>query len=458
MRGAWDVSTPVTVLGAVAHGPLGIVRSLGRLGVPVSVVAADPRAPALASRYCRAGYVCDLAGPAAGAVRALREVGRAIGRRSILIPTSDEGAVFTTTHAAALREVFTLVDLDASLIRALCDKRTMHLLATRMGVPTAYTVFPRGRDDVVEFLEHATFPAVLKGIDGVRLQQQRGRRMFVVRERADLLRAYQALEDPTAPNLMLQEYIPGGTGATWMFNGYFDAGSRCVVGFTGQKLRQHPIHGGSTSLGICRRNDAVAALTRRFMSAIAYRGPVDIDYCHDARDGRYKVLDVNPRIGATFRLFVRGDGVDVARALYLDLTGQPVPPGPIHDGRRWLVEDLDLVSSLQTWRRGGPGLREWARSLRGVEEAAYLARDDLRPLLRMCGVDVRKLLARRPGRWQPGAEATPRAAWCPPIPDDRGERGRQKDAGAPRPDGTGPALSGRGTRVALPLRKRTAAE
>ena len=34
---------------------------------------------------------------------------------------------------------------------------------------------------------------------------------------------------------------------------------------------------------------------------------------------------MNPRIGCTFRLFAATNGMDVARALYLDLTGQPVP-------------------------------------------------------------------------------------------------------------------------------------
>ena len=34
------------------------------------------------------------------------------------------------------------------------------------------------------------------------------------------------------------------------------------------------------------------------------------------------------RLGQTFRLFVGENGLDVLRALYLDLTGQPVPDDP----------------------------------------------------------------------------------------------------------------------------------
>src|SRR5204863_3947033 len=135
-------------------------------------------------------------------------------------------------------------------------------------------------------------------------------------------------------------------------NGYFDRNSDCVLGFTGQKLRQWPPHQGVTTPGICRHNAGVADTTCRFMKAVGYRGILDIGYRWDARDGLYKVLDVNPRIGATFRLFVAENGMDVARALYLDLTGQPVPGGLAREGRRWLVEDHDLVSSLR-YRRDG---------------------------------------------------------------------------------------------------------
>src|SRR5947208_5167972 len=95
---------------------------------------------------------------------------------------------------------------------------------------------------------------------------------------------------------------------------------------------------------------------------------LDVGYRYDARDGKYKLLDVNPRIGSTFRLFVSENGMDVARALYLDLTRQPVPPARLPEGRKWLVEDLDLTASFRYGRDGVLNVREWARSLRGVQE------------------------------------------------------------------------------------------
>ena len=122
-----------------------------------------------------------------------------------------------------------------------------------------------------------------------------------------------------------------------MFNGYFDEHSECLIAFTGRKIRQYPAYAGVTSLGICQTNNEVEATTRAFMKAIGYRGIVDMGYRFDARDGRYKIYDVNPRIGATFRLFVDRAGNDVARALYLNMTAQTVIPGERLRGRKWIV-------------------------------------------------------------------------------------------------------------------------
>ena len=138
-----------------------------------------------------------------------------------------------------------------------------------------------------------------------------------------------------------------------------------------------------TTLGICEDNEVVAQTTQRFMKALGYRGILDIGYRYDPRDGQYKCLDVNPRVGATFRLFVGERGLDVVRALYLDLTGRPVPSDRARPGRKWVVDNVDPVSSFRYWRDGHLTVGEWARSLRGIDEAAFFDPRDLGPLVAM---------------------------------------------------------------------------
>src|SRR5260370_11870841 len=119
---------------------------------------------------------------------------------------------------------------------------------------------------------------MLKGIDGALLERRGNPRMVIVRNPEELLRKHDEIEDPANPTLMLQEYIPGGDDSVWMFNGYFNEQSEGLLGFAGRKLRQHPVYKGSTSLGICLRNDAVESTTKQLIKAYTYPCPFSIFY------------------------------------------------------------------------------------------------------------------------------------------------------------------------------------
>lgn len=371
---------PTIVLNAEAHGGLGIVRSLGRLGVSVFPVHKDHFAPARFSRYATRGYRWDFASASVSdSLAFMQRTGREIGQPALVFACDDDTAMFVAHNAAALSDRFLFQQTPAALISSLASKQGLYTLATLHHVPTPATRFPQSRAEVLSSIGDMAFPVLLKGIDGLLLARNTGKKMVICHNLNELLANYEDLEDPERPNLMIQEYIPGGAESVWMFNGYFNSHSECLVSFTGKKLRQCPIHTGATSLGICLRNEAVEESIKAFMKAVGYRGMLDVGMRYDHRDGKYKVLDVNPRIGATFRLFVDTEGMDVARAYYLDMTGQPVEISAVHEGRRWIVEDMDASASIKYWLERSLTARAWIQSLHGIEEAGYLCRDDPAP-------------------------------------------------------------------------------
>ncbi len=389
-----DTSVPCVVICPGYHGH-GAARSLGRQGVTVYGVHADSRSPSARSRYWEKSFLWDLSEHSAErSVEWFLRLARRIGYRPILVPTDDDSCLFIEDHADLLEQEYLFPRRPPGLARSLANKERLYALCRQHGVPTPMTVFPKCRRDVEVFIEDASFPVMLKGIDTVALQHRVGVRMVLAKDADSLLRHYDAMEAPDAPNLMLQEYIPGGTENVWMFNGYFDENSDCVFGITGRKLRQYPAYTGMTSLGICERNEALLDQVKGFMKSIGYRGILDIGYKLHAGNGRYYLLDPNPRLGCSFRLFVDSRDMDVLRAQYLDMTGQPVPEGQLAEGRKWLVEPFDLVSSWRYWRDGNLGLRDWIRSYRGVMEAQWFARDDMRPFWAVWKVSCLRALSR----------------------------------------------------------------
>lgn len=378
----FDTFVPVVVLRPDHHGSLCLIRSLGRMGVPVFGVGGQPGSAGMISRYCRQKFIFQGGATDADSLTAfLGEVARKIGRRPLLTCANDVSNTFIAENATALRDSFLFPNISSDLVQTLTDKKRMYFMAKKLGIPTAETSFPQSRQDVLKFLEDgaARFPIMLKGIDGAALERRGKPKMVIVRNPQELLQNYDWMEDRSNQNLMLQEYIPGGDDSVWMFNGYFNANSDCLFGIAGRKLRQHPVYTGATSLGICLRNEAVEETTRKLMKAVGYRGVLDIGYRYDARDGHYKVLDINPRVGATFRLFLDQNGMDVVRVMYLDMTGQNVPVSPPCLGRKWVAEDGDLISLGHYLRDGKLTLWKWIKSFKGLQEAAWFASDDPAP-------------------------------------------------------------------------------
>jgi D-aspartate ligase len=391
-----NTATPVVVLRAIRHGSLCVARSLGRLGIPIFMVDPSRWGPAVLSRYCSGYFPWDFdASSAEESVQFLLDVAGKIGRRPILMPTTDASALLVAHHAGALKEAYDFPVQPSGLARALSNKASMFHLAQECGIPTPDTFFPECRADVRKFLETAALPVMLKAIDyGVLQRTFSGDGKQIAISREEVLLKYDRMQNPGQPNLVLQEYIPGRDDTIWMFNGYFNRDSECLFGMTGQKIRQSPAYTGSTCLGVCRRNDEVLALTLRFMKAIGYTGILDIGYRYDARDGQYKVLDVNPRIGSTFRLFAGDGDMDVARALYLDVTGQTIQPSSPRYGRKWIVEDCDLASSIRYFRDGQLTVKDWLMSFRGVQETAFLSLRDPIPAVAVFVSDAQQFATR----------------------------------------------------------------
>ena len=381
----FDTSVPAVVFkldpNVMHHGGLGVIRSLGRAGVPVYAVQEHLHAPAAHSRYLRRHWVWRPDPRDVGEVlRGLRRVAEHIGRVSVLFPTDDAGAIFLAEHGAALREWFHFPEPRPDLPRTVAGKYSMHELCRTLDIPSADAAMVQNLLQAREFADRVGYPLVAKLATPWR-RSGGLRSTTIVRGTDELTELYRL---GAGQGLMLQEYLPGGHGHDWFFHAYCDRDSRCPAAFVGLKERSYPAHAGLTSLGRWAENPVLLDQARQLLRRVGFRGIVDLDFRWDARDDQYKLLDFNPRLGAQFRLFEDTAGIDVALAAYLDLTGQQVPTGDAVPGRRFLVENYDPLAAVRYWRDGELDPLAWARSMRTVGETAWFARDDPAPFALMC--------------------------------------------------------------------------
>ncbi|KPI10799.1 ATP-grasp domain-containing protein [Streptomyces mirabilis] len=370
------------------HGGVGAIRSLGRLGIPMYAITEDRYTPAAASRYLRRAFVWPTTGTEEPErlVEGLLRIGARIGRPTVLVPTDEEAAVLIAEHQEELGERFLFPRVDAKLPRRLASKQGLHELCVEHGIPSPAAAFPQSYEEIVAFAESARFPIVAKNREAfVRRSQPAVNGTTRIATREGLLSLARDWGDQ--PGVILQEYLPREEAEDWIVHAYFDADSTPLAMFTGVKVRSWPPHAGMTANAYVVDNPELADLAARFIKQIGFSGVIDLDLRFDRRDGQYKLLDFNPRMGAQFRLFENESGIDVVRAMHLDLTGRAVPEGEQRAGHRYIVENIDLPALL-AYRRSGYTTPHAPARASGTE-LAWLAGDDLRPFFTMLARFVR---------------------------------------------------------------------
>lgn len=327
-----------------SHGALGIARTLGTLGVPVYAIVEDAYTPLAFSRYVTKAFVWkNWPGDRDLFVKAILTIGKTIGQPTVLIPMDDLSAIFVAESEASLSQLFIFPHPPPNLPRLLANKASFYALCGRIGIHCARSIVPSSADDIDEFIKHAGFPIVMKVAEQWRLKGYQYYNPKIIHNREMLFEIFRRVKYDELPPIVLQEYI---AGEDWIYHGYCNSKIDLYLGFTGKKLLDYPVGAGSTALGLSYHNEELHSLNEAFLRAISYSGICDVDWRLDERDGQYKVLDCNPRVGLNFQMFENTAGIDVVRAQHLDTTGRRVNCVPMIQGRLFTVETLYLRSFL----------------------------------------------------------------------------------------------------------------
>ncbi|MFF3937840.1 carboxylate--amine ligase [Streptomyces phaeofaciens] len=391
------------------HGTLGAVRSLGRAGIDVHVVADSTGSPVRASRFVRQLHPPPPPGatPADIAAALLRAAAR-IERPAVLIPMDDAGALAVSGLREELTPAYLLPEQPAAVPEQVADKAELAGLCAAAGVPHPVTVVPDSASQAASAAGRLGLPVVAKWSRPWLLPAGSGlRSTAVVRSPQEARDLYLRTEE-AGSRLLLQAFLPPGPDRDWFFHGYADRSGTLRAGGSGRKLSAWPRGAGLTAVGEWAENPRVRALAERLTDRLGYRGILDLDFRRCGTTGDYHLLDFNPRPGAQFRLFADTAGLDVVRAQHLDLTHRPLPAGESLPGRAFVVENYAPLAAL---RRAPHG-----------RELAWHAADDTAPGRAMwrlwCAHVTRRLLARvrRPGRAAPAAPVRARVCRQAPPP------------------------------------------
>jgi predicted ATP-grasp superfamily ATP-dependent carboligase len=210
----------------------------------------------------------------------------------------------------------------ADLATLLLDKRSELALIERLGfaIPKSASVLP----DSPEELEAALLLPIIVKPRSFAHHHEFPFKTLVIRNRAELVEFY-ANRRNVLDLLVAQEVIPGEDSMLWKCDCTFNESHNIVGAFTFHKIRMVPTHFGVASLAVSVYNPNVVTIAENLGKALRYTGPANIEFKVDARDGQYKYIEINPRLGLC-NFFDTSCGVNNAWYTYRLALGEDLSP------------------------------------------------------------------------------------------------------------------------------------
>lgn len=364
------------VVFASSYTALGIIRSLGRKGIPIWILD-DGRSPVGFSRYVHRSFPLNKEDEA-GQINLLIEIAQKNNLRGwSLFPDGDKGASIIARNYDKLAEYYRLTTPPWDVLQWAVDKHFTYQLAAEIGADYPKAFYPKNRSDV-ESLD-GKFPMILKPTHHQGSDAFSNGRAWQAQDRTELLSLYDEMcglaTDPSV--IMIQEMISAGPGTQVSYAALCKDGI-VLADIFAERIRLTPPEFGVSAYVESIERPELEAPSKRFLEKINYTGIVEIEFMLDKRDGLYKMLDVNTRAWGWIAMCGYA-GVDFPYLMWRVSQGEEVVSVRARAGIGWSRTFFDIGAALQTIWKGKPfSVGKFISSLLRANHEMYVW-DDLKP-------------------------------------------------------------------------------
>ncbi|MBY0522959.1 MAG: ATP-grasp domain-containing protein [Gemmataceae bacterium] len=385
----------VLILGDNDRASLTTVRSLGRAGLKVHLVAFESNSATRGSRHVfRIHHLGHPLVDTEGFVRRLLDV---LGRQrfDLVVPTSDASLVPLMPWRDTLAARACLAFPDTEGFAATHGKHHTIAIAERLGIATPRTQAFYRPEEAADTSRLGPYPLVLKPTSSIIAGVPGRNEIRIVTAEAELRRWLPRMLQRCP--VLVQEFCRGhGVGLDVLANR-----GDVIAAFQHRRVHE-PRNGGASSY---RASTPLSAelldAARRFCREVRWTGPAMFEFKHDPQTGSNVLMEVNGRFWGSLALAVQA-GVDFPRMLYEMLVlGQTRPtftyrvPYFVRHSTAdadWLLTSLRDPAGRQVLRqRGWRGLgAELVNVLLGREGYDLESLSDPRPALSAWGTFLRQ--------------------------------------------------------------------
>ncbi len=285
------------------HIGLAVVRSLGKKNISTTVVSTEKRAMPFYSKYCTKKIVAEYTD----------DFLSGLTEDDIIMPNGEDEMLFFAKNAPLYD--YSLSFPDYATMENIIDKSNLMRFAETHHIPVPKTFFIDGPDYFQEIAPRLIYPVIIKPNRG------RGGRGIVRVDSPDMAEeTYANILHHHGP-LTIQEYIPFTErfSAAVLTDDAYEIQRICII----EEKRTYPIKTGPGCFVETVANEDIKNLTFDIMNALKMKGMAELDFVIDERDGKPKLLEINPRFWGSLQCAISA-GVDFPFLLYELAIGNPI--------------------------------------------------------------------------------------------------------------------------------------
>ncbi|MBW2184953.1 MAG: hypothetical protein JRG71_00705 [Deltaproteobacteria bacterium] len=361
---------------------LGVVRSLGRHGVPVIGLSDGKLLPGKHSRYVR--DIWYYGGGESEMVDLLIRRGMEFSERPVLYPITDVGVRCVADRIDEVLQFYRVGLPDSQLVESTMSKRGISNWLTKLNLSAPQTFFLDDANQILDVAGEVDYPCIIKPeFRSAEFAQAAGQKAYRAENAEGLIAFYRSFchVDPRA---VVQQWIPGGDEDIYFCLQYYNSKSISLGSFTGRKIRQWPsLCGGTAS---CEPVDCpeIEKLSTQFFSELKFRGLCSMEFKRNPKTGEF--LIVEPTVGRTDWQsdVANANGLPIPYIAYCDLTEQKVPLFiPTRRQLRWVRWSADRRAAQFYIDRGELTFLRWISSILGPIRWSVWSFDDPLPYLKI---------------------------------------------------------------------------
>lgn len=210
-----------------------------------------------------------------------------------IIGLSDKSTELLSKNKRKINQYTKNIVPEYSIYMLAADKYQTMQICMDNNIPCPVTLDAENLNSA-DFGRKLKFPVVIKPKVGV------GAVGFTVINNQKDLEAQLPLLKNEYRDVLIQEYIPNQLQFTAEV--FCDKNSSLKACVISEKKRFFPIQGGTSSCNVTVHNSEITEIIEKLLLKLKWTGPANVDLIFDPRDQIPKVIEINPRIGATVKL------------------------------------------------------------------------------------------------------------------------------------------------------------